>query len=376
MIIMNPSENKKTRIKIKDINDLKSALVKQGYISDICSEVELYNKIAKDFTLDNKAIENIKEIIKDNEITYTVKSIEGFIDYILKLIQIEECNIKLHNKISYIKKLRIDREEYQREPRYQEYVEELLIIVDNISKKVSEEISIDELKEIEDIEEKISKEYLYAKDIELLKKIIMSKKDKIHEEYDAKNKINTIVVEVPSVLDLDYIRVKKGSLEYYEHIKSNIPRMYRLIENIHKYIKSNEYDNTVYTIDHSSAVQDSINIAVATFNNNKFKAISGKTNIEGFCIAPNEEEEVFEACKVNKLGKLGIGYKRVNDSEKKILEQINKEIESKKLSDSGELVLYSRWEPCPSCYYVISQFCEMYPNINVKVKYHKEYGES
>ena len=83
----------------------------------------------------------------------------------------------------------------------------------------------------------------------------------------------------------------------------------------------------------------------------------------------------FKSSKVNKLGKLGIGYNRINDSEKKILEEINKQIESNELEDKGELVLYSKWQPCPSCYYVISQFCEKYPRIKFKVKYRNKYGE-
>ena len=53
---------------------------------------------------------------------------------------------------------------------------------------------------------------------------------------------------------------------------------------------------------------------------------------------------------------MGIGYNRVNDSEKKIIEEINNLIDLGKIPSEGELVLYSKWEPCPSCYYVISQF--------------------
>ena len=78
---------------------------------------------------------------------------------------------------------------------------------------------------------------------------------------------------------------------------------------------------------------------------------------------------------MNKLGKLGIGYRRVNDSEKKIFEEIHKQIKNKVLKDKGEIILYSKWQPCQSCYYVISQFCALYPNVKVKVKYDKKYGE-
>lgn len=46
-----------------------------------------------------------------------------------------------------------------------------------------------------------------------------------------------------------------------------------------------------------------------------------------------------------------------------------------KIPSEGELVLYSKWEPCPSCYYVISQFIKKYPNINFKIMYNKEYGD-
>lgn len=83
----------------------------------------------------------------------------------------------------------------------------------------------------------------------------------------------------------------------------------------------------------------------------------------------------FKSNKVNKLGEFGIGYDRINDSEKKIIEEIHKQIEAKVLKDEGNLTLYSKWEPCPSCCFVISQFCKKHPNIEVQVKYHKKYGE-
>lgn len=92
-------------------------------------------------------------------------------------------------------------------------------------------------------------------------------------------------------------------------------------------------------------------------------------------MAPPLEKAVFKSSKVNKLGKLGVGYNRVNDSEKKIFEEIHKQIEVKALKNEGNLILYSKWEPCPSCYSVISQFCKKYPDIKVKVKYSKKYGE-
>ena len=140
-------------------------------------------------------------------------------------------------------------------------------------------------------------------------------------------------------------------------------------------MKNDENEKKSFKIDQSKALQDSINIAVAMYDNKEFKAISGSNDIEDYCKAPPFKEAIFKSSKVNKLGKLGIGYNRVNDSEKKILEEIHKQIEEKELNDYGKLTLYSKWEPCPSCYFVISQFCEKHPKISVEVKYNKKYGE-
>ena len=150
--------------------------------------------------------------------------------------------------------------------------------------------------------------------------------------------------------------------------------MKRLIRNIDKYIEVEDV-NGVFKINQSTAIQDSVNMAIAVFNNQEFRAVSGKNDIKNSCKLVSLEEAVFESCKVNKLGKLGIGYNRVNDSEKKIFEYINKKIEHKELNPEGNLTLYTKWQPCPSCYYVISQFINKYPKIDIKVKYYKEYGE-
>ena len=151
--------------------------------------------------------------------------------------------------------------------------------------------------------------------------------------------------------------------------------MQRLTNNIDKYMKVCEKEKTTFKIDQSKALQDSINIAVAIYDNKEFKAISGSNEITNYCTAPPIDTAVFKSSKVNKLGKLGIGYDRANDSEKKILEEIHKQIEAKVLKNEGTLMLYSKWEPCPSCYFVISQFCRHYHNIKVQVKYIKKYGE-
>lgn len=141
------------------------------------------------------------------------------------------------------------------------------------------------------------------------------------------------------------------------------------------YLKEHDKENSIFKIDQSKALQDTINIAVAIYDGKEFKAISGSNEIANYCYALPLNMTVFKSNKVNKLGKLGIGYNRVNDSEKKIFEEINRQIEEKVLSNEGNLILYSKWEPCPSCYFVIDQFCKKHPCIKVQVRYIKKYGE-
>ena len=369
------TKQKKERIKINDISDFMKVLENEGFFIKESNTRKFYNEVGDVLKLEEKIVEKLEECLNDHETTYVVNDLRGFIDYIEKIVEIKEYNEKLYNNIRYIKNLHIHRIEYEREISCQENVDDIIKDIKNIEGKVCKNINPKEISKLDKIENEISRDHLYAKDIELLKKIISIKNNNVLENYDEAAKRKTISIQMPKEIDLEYIKVKKGSVEYHQHIKSNIPRMKRLIDNINKYIEYDKNDVTTCTINHSSALQDSINIAVAVFNNQEFKAISGKNNIKGYCIAPMKSEEEFCACKVNKLGKLGIGYKRVNDSEKKIFEEINKQIKEKKIKDEGNLVLYSKWEPCLSCYYVISQFCKKYPKINVQVKYNKKYGE-
>ncbi len=369
------SKRKKLRIDICTIRDFKEASIKEGYRLNEIDEEHLKKEISEVFSIDEKVADKLHRLIKEEEHTFRADNINGFIDYIEKIVLFEESHNKLCSQISGIKTLHIDREEYEREPSIQDDVDQVINIIENLKPKVLSPMSENEKKKIDDIEKELSKYHVYAKDIELLKKMLFNKNDKIYEKYNVEKRVKTLSIDVPREINKDYIKPVKGTIEYYQHLNNNIPRIERLIKNLNKYMKSHENEAKTFKIDQSEALQDTINIAIATFNGKEFKAISGKNNVRGYCIAPTLEKATFEACKVNKLGKLGIGYKRVNDSEKKIFEEINKQIESKLLKDEGELILYSKWEPCPSCYYVISQFCERYPRIKVKVKYDKKYGE-
>lgn len=366
---------KRDRIKISNLDEFKDALLREGYIINDLIEEDFKVEFKRIFKLNNTVAERLYSSIKDNEVSYKVNNIENLIDYIEKILLFDNEYKKLCRILSNIKRLNIDRIEYERETSIQDNVEDILKDIEEVKKHISINIYKNQKEIIENLEKEIDKEYIYGKDIELLKKIFLYKKEGLIEKYNKKTKVKSISIEIPEKFDCKYIQYKKGSVEYHEYLTNNIPRMKRLIKNLSKYMKVSENEEGTFKINQSNALQDSINIAVSIFDNKKFKAISGSNNIENYCVSPLPEKTTFKSIKINKLGKVGIGYNRVNDSEKKIFEEIHKQIEEKVLKDEGDLILYSKWEPCSSCYYVISQFCNMHPNIKVQVNYSKEYGE-
>lgn len=363
---------KKDRIKIRTMKDFNKALQNENYNFNVLTEEEFKEKIINELNVNNKICEEMYRTLKKGNITYKVNGIIDFIDYIESIIIFEDEHSKLCEKISKIKTLIIDRVEYERILTTQDDVDHILKIIEETKKSISIKINEEGKAKLESLEDEIDRDYVYAKDIELLKRMIICNNKNIKEEYDENSQTKTLFIEIPQNIDFDYIKSEKGTVEYYKHIKTYIPRMKRLIKNLDKYII--KYNNT-YKINQSTAIQDSVNMAIAIYGGKEFRAVSGKNDIENSCTLIPLGKEYFKSCKVNKLGKLGIGYNRINDSEKKILEKIHKLINDGSLSDEGELILYSKWEPCPSCYYVISQFIKKYPKIDLKVMYYKEYGE-
>ncbi|WP_294390164.1 deaminase domain-containing protein [uncultured Clostridium sp.] len=364
---------KKDRIKISSIKDFNKMLQKEDYNVGLLNEIEFKKEIINEFNINNKIYEEIYKILDKGNITYKVRGVKEFIDYIECEIIFEDEHNRLCRKISEVKTLIIDRVEYERILTTQDDVDDILKIIEETKKSVSRKINEEGKVKLESLEDEINRDYIYAKDIELLKRMILFNNKNVKEEYDEKSQTKTLFIDIPKNIGFDYIKAEKGSVEYYQHIKSYIPRMKRLIKNLDKYII--EYSNSTYKINQSTAIQDSVNMAIVIYNGKEFRAVSGKNDIENSCTLIPQGQEYFKSCKVNKLGKLGIGYNRINDSEKKILEKIHKLIENGSLHDEGELILYSKWEPCPSCYYVINQFIKKYPKIKLKIMYYKEYGE-
>lgn len=368
-------KRKKELIKINNLKDFYEALKSEGCDINDLNEEKFKEEIIKEFKLNNDVADELYKCINDNEITYRANNIKDFIDYIEKIILFENEYKKLCMKISEVKKINIDRIEYEREISSQDNLEDIIKSIDDIKHNISSRISEAEKVRLDNLEKELDEDNIYSKDIELLKKIICVKKENVKEKYNDKTKIKTISIEIPKEIDYQYIKPNKGSIEYHQHLNSDIPRMKRLIKNINKYMEVDEKEIATFRIDQSKLLQDTINIAVGIFDNKEFKAISGSKDIKNYCKATLNKEAIFKSNKVNKLGKLGVGYNRINDSEKKIFEEIHKQIEAKLLKNEGELILYSKWEPCPSCYFVIVQFCKKHPNIKVKVKYSKKYGE-
>jgi len=366
---------KKERIKISNLKDFKDTLKKEGYEINEFDEDKFKEEIAKTFEVDKSVIEVLYTCIREAENAYRANDIRDLIDYIKKMIVFENRHNKLWKKISTIKILSIDRIEYERKPSLQDNVGNMIQSIEKLAKEISEIISEEHKIKLGKLEKELDKEYIYAKDIELLKKMVLTRKAGVKETYNRKTRTKTISIKIPEKINYEYITAKKGTVEYHEYLSNNITRMQRLIKNIDKYMKVDEKGKTTFKIDQSKTLQDTINIALAIYDEKEFRAISGSNEIINYCSAPLQDKAIFKSSKVNKLGKLGIGYDRVNDSEKKIFEEIHKQIEKKDLKDEGNLILYSKWKPCLSCYSVINQFCKRHPHIKVQVKYIKKYGE-
>lgn len=368
-----PRKRKRDRLKFTNLKDLKEILKKQGY--NISNDEILKDELSKNFNVEKNIIENLYTCLKKADTTYKADNINQLIDYIKSIMLFEDLHDRLCKEIIKMESLIIDRVEYERIVTTQDDVEDLVYIIERLSKDISKVMDEEDRFRLVELENEINDKHVYAKDIELLRKMILFNNEFVEQAYDDETRTKTVTIKIPKDISYGYIKAKKGTIEYYEHIKKNIPRIDRLIRNVHKYINIYEEETGTFRINQSIALQDSINIAVAVYNGKEFKAISGSDEIEGFYESPSPEKAVFKSSKVNNKGKLGIGYNRINDSEKKILEEVHRQIEEKILSDEGKLILYSKWEPCPSCYLVIDQFLKKHPNINIEVRYIKKYGE-
>ena len=203
---------KKEKIKISNIYDFKKELKKEGYNVNYYDEEKFKEDIIKIFKVDNDVIEHLYKSMDKEEITYRANNVSHFIDYMEKIVLFEREHYRLCEKISEIKKLRIDRVEYERKPNSQDNVEHILKAIEEIKDGISGVINEKEKCRLEYLEKEIGKNYLYAKDIELLKKMIMTNKENVDEKYNEITQVKTISIDIPKEIDNNYIKPLKGSV--------------------------------------------------------------------------------------------------------------------------------------------------------------------
>ena len=216
---------KKDRIKISSIKDFNKMLQKEDYNVGLLSEIEFKKEIINEFNINNKIYEEIYKILDKGNITYKVRGVKEFIDYIECEIIFEDEHNKLCEKINKIKTLIIDRVEYERILTTQDDVEHILKIIEETKKSISTKINEEGKIKLEALEDEINRDYVYAKDIELLKRMIICNNKNVKEEYDEKSQTKTLFIEIPQKIGFDYVKAEKGTVEYHQHIKSYIPRM-------------------------------------------------------------------------------------------------------------------------------------------------------
>lgn len=83
------------------------------------------------------------------------------------------------------------------------------------------------------------------------------------------------------------------------------------------------------------------------------------------------EEPSFKHFHTNRNREINNGTPRGNDTEYKLLERVSEDITDD--VEEGLIKMYTYYEPCLSCDYVIIQFTKRYPNIDIEIYYEEEY---
>ncbi|WP_244835498.1 deaminase domain-containing protein [Clostridium sp. BJN0001] len=337
--------------------------------------VDFENMMKEDKThIDQKIIKIIEESLKNSETEYRAYDSSDFIDYFKKKILFKEQIKILNNLLLKVENIIIKRIEYEK-IRVKAY--DVSYFEKMVSKAHEDILSIKDSHitfDIDELDSEISTKCVYAKDVELLKKILLFNNSDVKEKYDYEKRQKTLFIKKPDLFTIDFIKFKNGSIEYHNFLNDAVLRMNRLILNIKKYVKNE--DSNIIEINQSKAIQDSINVAEVEFCSINFKALSGNDEVNGFIKAPIKDLERFKSFRVNRFGEIGTGYDRFCDSEKKIFEKIDECIENNIVLNYGKVILKSRWQPCPSCYYVMEQFLEKHPNMKIEVRYLNDYGRA
>ncbi|WP_242824186.1 hypothetical protein [[Clostridium] dakarense] len=108
--------------------------------------------------------------LSNNDITYRADNVNDFIEYMKNIRSFQNEHSKLSKKINKISKLNISRVEYERVTSTQDDVDHMINDIEKIKRTVSERINPKDIYRLESLEKQLDKDYIYAKDIELLKR--------------------------------------------------------------------------------------------------------------------------------------------------------------------------------------------------------------
>ena len=97
--------------------------------------------------------------------------------------------------------------------------------------------------------------------------------------------------------------------------------------------------------------------------------------LKNISLSPEKEKQKFKTLHVNDENVINgdRAYNRNIDTEFKIFEEINANL-GEDPNVVGKITLYTDLSPCASCQYVMKQFKEKYPNIDISIIYKLEYG--
>ena len=152
---MQIKDKKNKRIKISNIDDLNKELKLKGYNLEISDYDKFKEGFIKTFNISNELFNKIYKTINEESISYKVSDINDFIRYIKNITIFEYEHKKLCEKISKMKRLHIDRVEYDRIPSTQDDVEHILKVIEETKKFISKKINDEGKRKLEFLEEEI-----------------------------------------------------------------------------------------------------------------------------------------------------------------------------------------------------------------------------
>lgn len=100
------------------------------------------------------------------------------------------------------------------------------------------------------------------------------------------------------------------------------------------------------------------------YAHSQIKTTSGNPSLNEYSIEPQEKDIIFKATEAPDVN--GIPYLRTADTEYKILNDLAKQL-GDKVDTKGKIKLFTELDTCGSCNYIIRQFKDKYPNIEIEV---------